>query len=285
MTNARKTMKRCKEEKLTFSARIKNCSASMLEREGCIERIHAQLTCLKGRLDEVRTEMLTARGGDGMREACIQDMRKLRAKVKHLHAQSTIEKLGMQATSSTLSRILYEYYLADREMIRHSVLLKHRKLRSFRARGGGGWRWSFDRRASIYARHEEGAGKRKKIKNENPRICLHAQDQQWRRWGCEPRTYIQQKWSRMLYDWCYLSSRPRNDRASTSSYYATIWPINECKFSCSSSSSILSVLMHDVVVNLLLEFKACFWVSKFRAYTPWSHFASQNVSSMAIPNA
>lgn len=137
MTTARKNMQRCKEEKLTFSARIKNCSASMLEKEGCIERIRDQITCLKERLDEVRAEMLNARG-DGMREACIQDMKKLRAKVKHLHAQSTIEKLGMQATSSTLSRILYEYYLADKEMTKHSVLLKHRKLRNSHARGGGG---------------------------------------------------------------------------------------------------------------------------------------------------
>lgn len=138
MTNARKNMQRCKKEKLTFSTHIKNCSASMLEKEGCIERIHDQITCLKERLDEVRAEMLNARG-DAMREvACMQDMKKLRAKVKHLHAQSTIEKLGMQATSSTLSRILYEYYLADKEMIRHSVLLKHRKLQNSHACGGGG---------------------------------------------------------------------------------------------------------------------------------------------------
>lgn len=143
-TDARKNMKRCKEEKLAFSARIQTCSASMLEREGCIERIHDQITCLKERLDEVRAEMLNARGGGGsgddgrMREACIQDMRELRAKVKHLHAQSAVEKLGMQATSSTLSRILYEYYLVDKEMIKHSVLLKHRRVRNSHARGGGG---------------------------------------------------------------------------------------------------------------------------------------------------
>jgi hypothetical protein len=115
----------------------------MLEREGSLERISDQITCLKERLDEVRTEMLNARGcggGDGrMREACIQDMKELRAKVKHLQAQSAIEKLGMQATSSTLSRILYEYYVADKEMSKHSVLLKHRRVvRNSHARGGGG---------------------------------------------------------------------------------------------------------------------------------------------------
>lgn len=104
----------------------------MLEKEGCINRIHDEITCLKEQLDEVRAEMLNAQ----MREACIQDMKKLRAKIKDLHAQSTIEELGMQATSSTLSRILYEYYLVDKEMIKHSMLLKHRNRHS-RACGGG----------------------------------------------------------------------------------------------------------------------------------------------------
>lgn len=141
-TDARENLKRCKEEKLAFSARIRNCSASMLEREGSLERIRDQITCLKERLDEVRAEMLNARGGGGdgrMREACIQDMKELRAKVKHLQAQSAIEKLGMQATSSTLSRILYEYYVADKEMMKHSVRLKHRRVvRNSHARGGGG---------------------------------------------------------------------------------------------------------------------------------------------------
>lgn len=133
MVNAKKNTKRC--EKLKFSARIQHCSASMLKKEGCINRIHDQITCVKEQLDDVHAEMLNAQR-DETRESCIQDMDKVRVKVKDLHAQLVIEKLGMQVISGTLNRILYEYYLAHKEMINHSMLLKHRHMHSC-ARGGG----------------------------------------------------------------------------------------------------------------------------------------------------
>lgn len=139
--------------------------------------------------------------------------------------------------------------------------------------------------ASIHARGTKRTQVKRKRKKYS-KICMRKISN----WEVGDASHIQRKLSRILCECCLADEEMiEHESLITTQTFDKKWMqilvlVLVVKFKYCMTITILNVLMM-LLWTCCWNSKAVFWVSKFRTYTPWLHFASQNVSWLVLPNA